>query len=196
MHKLYSHKGIVLATKGIGEKNTLVTVFSRGLGRITAKAISSRDAKGKLKGHIVPYTIGTYTFVRGKEGWRLIQANAEKNILMNISDLAKKRIAVRTLKLVNSMAGEEQDKKLFDCLDKAFQELFKIDTYYLKIFEAVLVARILYALGYLSLDDLPPNLKDLENFSEPLLIEVKHNLKSLIERINIGLSGSQLSKAV
>ncbi len=196
MHKLYSHKGIVLSSRGVGEKNNLVTIFSRGIGRVTAKTISSRESKGKLKGHIVPYTIGVYTFVRGKEGWRLIQASAEKNVLMGANNLAKKRIIARTLKLLNNMAGEEREVELFDCVYEAFKEIEKLDEYFLKVFEAILVSRILFKLGYLSLDDLPEKLKNLTDFSEPLMIEVKHNIKTLIDRINNGLQESQLVKAV
>jgi len=196
MHKLYSHKGIVLASRGVGEKHSLVTIFSRELGRVTAKAISSRDAKGKLKGHIVPYTFGTYTLVRGKSGWRLIQADAEKNFLLSIDNLAKRRIAARTLKLINTMAGEVQERKLFDCVYGALVELPKIDEYLLKIFEAILVSRILATLGYLSLDDLPPKLKDLNDFSEPTMVEVKHHAQTLISRINNGLRESQLTKTL
>jgi recombinational DNA repair protein (RecF pathway) len=193
MHKLYSHKGIVLSSRGLGEKNTLVSIFSRDLGLVRAKAISSRDAKGKLKGHIVPYSFGTYTFVRGKEGWRLIQADAEKNILLSLDDLSKKRIVARTLKLINAMAGEVQERKLFDCMNSAFSELPKVNKDYLKIFEAVLVSRILSVLGYLSLNDLPVRLADLNDFSESLLIEMKNDVKTLISRINNGLNESQLS---
>ena len=196
MHKLYSHKGIILSSTGMGEKNNIVTIFSSGLGIIKAKAISSRDAKAKLRGHIVPYTLGTYTFVRGKEGWRLIQADAEKNILSSLNNLNKKKMAGKALKLLSAVSGEGEDDELFNCVASALESLQSVDEYFLKTFEAVFISRILFTLGYLSFEDLPQKLKELNNFSEALLVEAKHHGKTLISRINAGLQESQLTKAV
>ncbi len=193
MHKIYTSQGLVLSSRGVGEKNILVTIFSRGLGIVNAKAISARMAKGKLKGHIVPYSLGTYTFVRGKEGWRLIQANAEFNTLNSLTSLNKKKIFIRTIKLVQKMSGFEPEVKLFDCLISAFDALVVVDEYLLKTFEAVLVARVLFFLGYMSFSELPESLNNFDNFSDTTLIELKHHLKDLVIRINEGLQESQLS---
>lgn len=193
MHKIYTSEGLVLSSRGVGEKNTLVTIFSKELGIVSAKAISARMAKGKLKGHIVPYSLGTYTFVRGKEGWRLIQANSKLNALSLLTNLNKKRIFVRTIKLVQRMSGLEPDVKLFNCLISAFNTLIVVDDYLLKTFEAVLVARVLFILGYMSFAELPDSLNDFENFSDTTLIDLKHHLKELVLHINEGLQESQLS---
>ncbi len=193
MHKIYTSEGLVLNSRGVGEKNTLVTIFSKELGIVHAKAISARMAKGKLKGHIVPYSLGAYTLVRGKEGWRLIQANSKLNALSSLTTLSKKRIFVRTIKLVQKMSGFEPEVKLFNCLISGFNTLINIDDYLLKTFEAVLVARVLFILGYMSFSELPESLNDFEDFSDTTLIDLKHHLKELVLHINEGLQESQLS---
>lgn len=196
MHKLYSHRGLVLAIQGIGEKNSFVFIFSEGLGVVRAKAISSREAKGKLKGHITPYSIGVYTFVRGKDGWRLIQASAETNIFSANKDITKKKIIARVCKLLLQMANESVEKELFTCVHQAFQVLPSVDDSVLKTFEATLVSRILFILGYLSFENLPTELKNFDDFSDVSLLAIKHHEKELIRLINMGLEESQLVKAV
>ncbi len=196
MHKLYTFKGFVLDSNGIGEKNMFVSIFSEGLGLVRAKAISSRDSKGKLKGHIVPYSYGSYTFVRGKDVWRLIQADSAGNLLSEADSLLKKRIVARICQLIKKMAGEEPELTLFKSVSKAFDALSKVEPENLKAFEALLVSRVLFALGYMSFDDLPEIFKELENFSPEAVNLMKENLKEMVLRINDGLRGSHLTKQV
>ncbi|HEY9586025.1 MAG TPA: recombination protein O N-terminal domain-containing protein [Candidatus Paceibacterota bacterium] len=196
MHKLYSHSGIILSVRSSGEKSSFVSLLSRGLGKISAKAVSSRAASGKLKGHIMPYSAGVYTLVRGKEGWKLIQAEVKENFLSSLKDLPKKKIVARVCQLIAKIVGEEGEPKLFDCIYTGLKTLAGLDSYVVKTFEVVLVGRILNILGFLSFADLPESLKDFNNFSDRALLEVKHFEKELVQRINNGLKESNLVKTV
>ncbi len=183
-----------MSARGMGEKNVIVTIFTENLGLIHAKAISSRESKGKLKGHITPYSFGLYTFVRGKERWRLIQAEAEKNFMTAMPTVDKKKIMARVARLIGDLAGETKESRLFDLLASGLDVLVGLNAYLLRVFETVMVSRLLFVLGFLSFDALPDGLKNPEDFSEKSLVEFKPHVKTLISRINQGLKESQLIK--
>lgn len=174
----------------------LVTFLSRDLGLIRAKAISSRKAEAKLKGHIVPYTLGTYGFVRGKNGWRLVHADASENIFFSLGEiplsLARRTLMGRVLSLVGRVSEEQKNHELFECITSGLKFLKVADEENLKAYEIIFVGRVMALLGYVSFDDMPEPFKEWKTFSRGLIESSLPHTKMILSRINEGLKESHL----
>ena len=72
MAKLIVTEGIVLGKRGAGEANTVVIILTETLGLLRAAARSARRERSKLRYGLEPFTIARFSFVRGKNEWKLI----------------------------------------------------------------------------------------------------------------------------
>jgi recombinational DNA repair protein (RecF pathway) len=96
-----------------------VKIFTKDFGLITVISQGTRLLKSKLRYGIQEMTYGNFSFVRGKEYWRL--TSAEK--LMSFAD---SRVNLRASKIIKStfnfidrfIKGEERVVELFDFLEK------------------------------------------------------------------------------
>jgi len=74
MSAYYSTDAWLLAARNTGEADRLITFFTKELGRVDAIAKGARLAKAKLKGHLVLFARLRILVTRGKEFWRLLDA--------------------------------------------------------------------------------------------------------------------------
>jgi DNA repair protein RecO (recombination protein O) len=68
MNKLpvYKTEGIILKAADLGELDRLLTVYTRGYGKILARAISARKRESKLRGLLEPFTCGNFLLAKSK----------------------------------------------------------------------------------------------------------------------------------
>lgn len=149
MYQKYQTEAIVLATRESGEADKSFALYTREFGLVRARATAVRAEKSKMRSALQLFARANVALVRGKSGWRLAGAHALAGFagddLKSIGAFA--RIAELTVRLV---AGEERNDYLYDALTSAHETLTLTSVEAVPMVEIVAVARVLYALGYIS----------------------------------------------
>lgn len=165
MYAIHTTPGFIINSRPNGEAGKLLSVFTRDLGLIRASAQGIRLEKSKLRPFIQDYSFGNFSFVKGKEFWRLTNA---QEIYKTKSE--KELIARIALLLSRLLQGEEPHSELFATIDALFVFVasgYKLDAEELKTLESLIVARILHRLGYIA------NILNLKNDIESNTIDLE-----------------------
>jgi DNA repair protein RecO (recombination protein O) len=193
MHHIHITEGVVLGKRGVGEANTLVSIFTKEMGLIRAAARSTRVEKSKLRYGLEPLTYARFSFVRGKHDWRLVGVENARHDAVGPTVL-RRQAAGRISKLVTRLVqGEEPVPALFDILSEGLVFLANaandVDA---QAIETVLVLRILSQLGYLPhTPELTPFISD-QLFSIELAAAAAQSRSLLVKAINESLQQSGL----
>ena len=150
-YHIYTSRGIVLSERPMREADRIYTVMTRDLGLVRALATGVRKEQSKLRGSIEPFSLSALSFVKGKEYWRMTSAELIKRIspTPNIA---------RPLALLEKLIqGESSNPELFDDIEKNTLSPGPHD----EMFEANMVSKILFHLGYLKKSDMTLDKKDL-----------------------------------
>ncbi len=196
MHTIHTTSGFIIDARAYGEAGKVFTIFTRDFGLITVTAQGIRFEKSKLRYHTEIYTFGSFSLVRGKEFWRLTNADTtDLKIDDNFSKEYYEIIVKFALLLRRLLHGEERHTELFDCILNC-AELLKnnsgIINDQLKTLESIIVFRILHLLGYIGDDKLIDwRLKSTE-FSITLIDELFQNRTLMNQHINKALRESHL----
>jgi len=172
MYPIRTTPGFIIDSRPSGEASKVFSIFTRDLGLIWAVAQGVRLEKSKLRYHTREYSLGIFSFVRGKEVWRLTsaqgvekgdqrveptEAQKEKGKSKDTIAIEKgedyigellPRIASLLKRLLN---GEDPHPELFDGIQDVLTFLNthpELNQDQLKTFESLLVLRILHQLGY------------------------------------------------
>jgi len=205
MYTIHTTPGFVVSSKPVGEAGKLLFIFTKNLGLIRATAQGIRFEKSKLRPFIQDYSRGIFSFVRGKEYWRLTNAqemsgldmSADKHETRELKLEDKKLVARIALLLNRLLQGEEEHVELFTTLDAFFSFLkngsaLELTENQFQVLESLVVTRILHRLGYVSV---LPELKEVietDNLSPDLLDELKDKRITMNQHINKALQESHL----
>lgn len=74
MSSYYGTEAIVLSSRPVGEADSMLTLYTEQLGKVEVLAKGVRLAKSKLRGHITAFARARVLLARGKEYWRLLDA--------------------------------------------------------------------------------------------------------------------------
>lgn len=190
-YHLYHTEGIVLGGKDTGESNRFYFILTRDLGLIGAAAQGARELKSKLRGHLAMGSMGTMTFVRGRDVWRITAADTRG---FSAEDKENVRMAARVAQLVRRLVhGEERDRALYQEVSSALTFLYahRLKAEEARLFEAVFAARVLDILGYGTFDG------DLSRITEgvwgkELLVRGASLETPLVRAVNAALRASHL----
>src|SRR3989344_458642 len=150
MHIIHTTPGFIIKSRPRGESGKLLSIFTRDLGLVLATAQGIRLEKSKLRYHSQEYSFREFSFVRGKEFWRL--TNAQSYVSAPVGDDLVIRIALLLRRLLH---GEEANPELFDHISKSFSFLMNLSEILdeqRNMLESVIVLRVLYFLGYVGKD--------------------------------------------
>ena len=150
-HHIYHTEGIVLSGYNTGEANKYVAVFTRELGLVRATVQSIRKSTSKLRYSLQNYSFAKVDFVRGRDVWRITNAIPLTLFDNVLKDSTKVKLVARIVMLIERLChGEEQNVILFDEVLSGFKKLEKIEMNNEELldFETMLVAKILFHLGY------------------------------------------------
>lgn len=195
MHHIYTTPGFVVHSRPYGEAGKFMLVFSKELGMIGATAQGVRLQKSKLRYHIQDYSYELFSFVKGKDIWRLTGA---KNLVESERSFAfeeGKKLYIRILGLLKRLLpGEEKNERLFGLIDSLYDFLCneKLNEIEINSLEYLSVLRMLDCLGYVSGNE---NLKAfLEDnvFNKDILGEIHKVRNVAVMEINRALKESQL----
>ncbi|MCI0542607.1 DNA repair protein RecO, partial [bacterium] len=119
-HHIYQTRGFVVGSTAYGEADKLVHLFTEDLGLVSAIVKSVREARSKLKCSLQDFTYARLDLVRGKEMWRMTDAE-EITRLSPRESPDKVRILAGIFSLLRRFVhGEERDAKLFETLHNIF----------------------------------------------------------------------------
>ena len=142
--------GIIISRSPVGEASVWCWILTRELGLIGAHAQGTRNLSSKLRPHVQTLTYGSFSFVRGKQAWKLVGARKYINLYTLNPDIAP--LFSRILSLAKILiAGEEYHPEVFDILEQACMYVKEntLEKYHYGSLERLMVLRMLYQLGYI-----------------------------------------------
>lgn len=190
MYQKYHTDALVLGSRESGEADRVFTLFTKDFGLVRARASSVRREGSRMRYALQNYSRAHVSLVRGKRGWRMAGASAVKiatGKAENIGTFA--RIAELTTRL---LAGEEQNHYLFAALAEAHDALMQETCPARATIEIVCVARILYALGYISAEAHATALFTHTAYADEFLREAETMKDKLLSSINKAISETHL----
>lgn len=189
MYQKYYTEALVLGSREQGESDRVFSLFTKDFGLVRARASAVRKETSRMRYALQHYSYAQVGLVRGKRGWRIGGAASlgSRATLEGAATFA--RIARLVLRLV---VGEERNDYLFTALAEARSALLKSSQEAFPTIEVISVARILFALGYLSPEALETTLFAHAAYTEKDLAEAVAMREKLLSSINRAITESHL----
>ncbi|MDP2650060.1 MAG: recombination protein O N-terminal domain-containing protein, partial [bacterium] len=178
----------VLSRAPAGETNALVTLLTQNVGLVRARAQGIRRSGAKLAAALATFAESDLVLVRGRESWRIAGAVLEENWFARMRGNTSTRAARVSGLLLQLVAGEVYDSKLFSIVSDFFKALTELPEEKHDAVEVLTVLRVLATLG-LDTGDVP---NGASAFAPELLTATVKNRASYITRINHGITASGL----
>ncbi len=190
MYNIITSKGVVLKKYHVGESHVVVNILTENHGVLRAHVRSARCEQSKLRYGIESLTVARFSFVRGKQQWRLIGTeDIHPFSACAYARTAAGRIALLLLRLID---GEVAVQMVYATVTEGLQSLEYAELATIPPIEWVLVLRILAHLGYVSAPGEVSTLLIDNLFSEQTLRTAKESRRMLIRMINTSLKASDL----
>ncbi len=117
MTRTYTASGVVLRRIDLGEKDRILTIYTKEHGKLSAVAKGSRRPGSKLAGASEPFTYSKLFLAMGKELEVLTQAEIRESFPHTKSEITRIAYAVYMLELVDHFVEDrEPNPELFDTL--------------------------------------------------------------------------------
>jgi DNA repair protein RecO len=150
MYTIHQAQALILDSMEVGEANKFYWLLTREHGLVNATAQGVRWTKSKLNAVLQDYHVASVEFVRGREVWRITNANSINSFdFFSLTKKSQEIVARICLLLKRLYVGEEANQTLFDDVIEGFERLSKsFDAQTVEAVETVMVLKILYHLGY------------------------------------------------
>jgi recombinational DNA repair protein (RecF pathway) len=190
MYQKYQTDALILGSRESGESDRSFSLYTKEFGLVRARASAVRAERSRMRYALQSYARANVSLVRGKRGWRVAGASALRAAAGDSRSVpAFARIAELTLRLVQ---GQERNDYLFAALAEAHDALMRPECEAHAVIEIVCVARVLYALGYISSEALSTALFTHTAYTGESLLEAETMKDTLLSSINRALSETQL----
>ncbi|MBP9757371.1 MAG: recombination protein O N-terminal domain-containing protein [Candidatus Pacebacteria bacterium] len=189
MYQKYHTEAIVLGGSDRGEADRVVVLMTRDFGLVHARATSIRSEHSKMRYAAQNYSYALVSLVKGKRGWRLAGATARALPKSSPGLSAFVRMCELTQRLV---AGEEKNEYLFEVLAEAHRVVMDVPKDVVPTVEIVSVARILFALGYISAEALQTTLFTHTQYESTHLQEAEVIRETMLKSINRAIAETHL----
>lgn len=200
MYQKYATDALVLGSRERGEADKVFALYTCDFGLVHARASAVRTEQSKMRYALQHYERSRVVLVKGKHGWRVVGGHA---ITMPRGDrralLAFARISALASRLIQ---GQERHEYLFAVLAEAHEALMsnqggsvlgQIDpSSIIGTIELVCVARLLFALGYLSNEALETALFTHTAYTGESLLEAEGMRHILLSSINKAIAETHL----
>lgn len=194
MYQIITTSGFIIDSKPNGDAGKTFSIFTREIGLIRASAQGIRLEKSKLRYHSQEYTLGDFSFVRGKDIWRMTNAG----IVQENKQIDKNRISLvarLALLLRRLLHGEEVNVDLFEHIERSLIFIYNspiLSEEQLKILESIIVYKMLNILGYIGSDKALEKIITNNDLSISVLDDLSKHRLSLNQHINKALKESHL----
>lgn len=189
MYQKYHTEAIVLGSEARGEADRVVSLMTRDFGLVRARASAIRSEHSKMRFAAQNYSHAYVSLVKGKRGWRLAGATARTLPKSGKGLHAFVRMCELAQRLV---AGEEKNEYLFEVLAESHRACTEASPDAIPTIEIVTVARILFALGYISAEALSTSLFTHTQFSSEHLQEAEVMREIMLKSINRAIAETHL----
>lgn len=190
MYQKYHTEALVLGSRERGESDRVYALYTKDFGMVYARAGAVRSEKSKMRYALSHYSRCKVSLVRGKRGWRVAGAVSIHNIFSTIHGMtACARISSLALRLIH---GEDKNEYLFAALTEAREAFARGEESTVPTIEIVCVARILYALGYISNEALSMALFTHTAYTGESLLEAETMKDKLLSTINKAITETHL----
>jgi len=190
MYQKYHTEALVLKSYESGEADRMLVLYTKDFGLVRARASAVRAEYSKMRYAVQHYSRANISLVKGKRGWRAAGASAWGTLSGDTRGIAAfARIAELTVRLVQ---GEERNEYLFAALAEAHGALAAPLCDAFGTIELVCVARMLYALGYISTEALSTALFTHTAYTGESLLEAETMKDKLLVSINKAIAETQL----
>ncbi len=191
MYQKYSTDALVLGSREQGEADRTYLFYTYDFGLVRARASAVRSEKSKMRYALQNYSLVTLSLVKGKRGWRAAGASSLQGVATTSSPRgvsAFARIAELTERLVQ---GEGENRYLFETLKEAHGALLGGGEA-LPTIEIMCVARVLFALGYISAEALGTAIFTHTDYALEHVNEAEGLKEKLLYSINRAISETHL----
>lgn len=189
MYQKYFTEALVFGSRERGEADRVYTLFTKDFGLVRARASAVRSERSRMRYALQHYARVQVALVRGKRGWRIGGALACFECLTLSSAMVFARVARLVIRLVQ---GEERNEYLFVALSEAHRALSKSASDAQVIIEIACVARVLFALGYLSQEAFQTTLFAHAGYTDRDLAEASRLRDTFLTSINRAITESHL----
>ena len=163
MYQKYHTEALILGNREMSEADRVVALFTRDFGLVHARASAIRSERSKMRYAVQDYARARVSLVKGKRGWRLAGVH-----------------------------GEEKNDYLFAVLTEAHNTLIREHVEASATIEIVCVARVLFALGYLSSEALETALFTHTAYEREHVLEAETMKDKLLSSINKAIAETHL----
>jgi len=191
MYQKYQTDAFVLRSYERGEADRIFALFTREFGFVWARASAVRRENSRMRYSLQNGAVAHISLVRGNKGWRVAGASAVAQLDMQQTSGAGAFARIALL-LERLAGGEQPNPYLFDTLVQSHAALMNEEPALHPVIELVAVARMLFALGYLSQEAFGTALFAETAFSHTGLSEVQEVRPKLLSSVNKALSETQL----
>jgi len=194
MYAIYTTSGFIVGSKPYGEAGKVLFIFTRDFGLVTAIAQGIRLEKSKLRYGAQDCSLGDFSFVKGKEFWRLTSIGDSRSAT-DVPQGTRELIARLGILLRRFIQGEDCNIGLFDHIEDCVDFLGhrpELTDEQLKTAESIAVFGMLELLGYIGKD---PSVQDRlaqKRISVEMLDEMLSDRLVLNKHINKALRESHL----
>lgn len=191
MYQKYHTDALVLGSREYGEADKTFALLTRDFGLVRARASAVRSERSKMRYALQKFSRANVSLVKGKRGWRAAGATPQKSASGNLESISTfARISELVLRLVH---GEERNDYLFETLAEAHAALYVGHRMsHIPAVEMVCVARVLFALGYISNEALSMALFSHTAYTGESLLEAETLRDKLLSSINKAIAETQL----
>ena len=127
LSKLYRTEAIVLRRKGLGEADSLLTLYTSRLGKVRAVARGAQRPRSKLGGHLEPLTYCEMQLAQSRNLDIVTQCETIEGFLPLRNDLWRSSCAVYTVELVDRFTAEKQENyAIFNLLLDTLRRLCQV----------------------------------------------------------------------
>lgn len=194
MYHKYQTKGIILWSKTEGDDSKRVHIFTEIFGFVNAKIQGVRQNHSKLRPGAQDFSVGDFSLVHGRGGWKVVGVKSKKNIFELLHHSKEKlKVSANVLKLLKKLTGEEEaNASLFNIVSNFLDFIIDAKEDNISLAECLVLLRILHSLGYMRYD---PDLSIPISYSEMQIKDLEMiapKRSKVINLINESLKATQI----
>lgn len=154
MYLKHHTKAIIISGKAEESDSGRINIFTEKFGLISARVQGVRMLRSKLRNNSQDLSLGEFSLVHGKSGWRLVGARADKNYFETLRVSPQKlKIAGNIMNLVKKLVDEEKEQTpLFGIIINFLNYLEKAEENKIALAECLALLKVLNCLGYMRHD--------------------------------------------
>lgn len=196
MYHIHTTHALVVGMSPVGEKHYFITLFTKDFGMIRARAQSVRLNVSKLRFALQEYSFVNVSLVRGKDVWRITNAEPLYNIYFELKDNSRVfALLARSISLVRRLLPEEGSElgvfdDMFSVCDFVIKNKFSDNE--LVTIEWLFVLRVLHSLGYIRSGSLREICENEDVWQLSYIHSVEPQKEIAIYTINEALKASHL----